>query len=216
MFTPFFSGLPRPNSRGIFLAKQLFINIASQAKSIPSYYATIYLMKIIVGFGNPGTKYNFTRHNLGFLALDFYAKTHKLTWQNKPKFNAIVAKNDENDTLFIKAQTYYNEVGQSVRAILDFYKLSPQDILVICDDFNLEFGKIRFRERGSAGGNNGLKSIIAHLGTEDFPRLRIGTANDDIRSKVGDTDFVLSRFSEQEYAELPTILREIESFIDKK
>lgn len=173
-------------------------------------------MKVIVGFGNPGSKYNFTRHNLGFLALDFYAKTHKLTWQNKPKFNAIVAKNDENDTLFIKAQTYYNEVGQSVRAILDFYKLSPQDILVICDDFNLEFGKIRFRERGSAGGNNGLKSIIAHLGTEDFPRLRIGTANDDIRSKVGDTDFVLSRFSEQEYAELPTILREIESFIDKK
>ena len=173
-------------------------------------------MKVIVGFGNPGSKYNFTRHNLGFLALDFYAKTHKLTWQNKPKFNAIVAKNDENDTLFIKAQAYYNEVGQSVRAILDFYKLSPQDILVICDDFNLEFGKIRFRERGSAGGNNGLKSIIAHLGTEDFPRLRIGTANDDIRSKVGDTDFVLSRFSEQEYAELPTILREIESFIDKK
>ena len=173
-------------------------------------------MKIIVGFGNPGSKYNFTRHNLGFLALDFYAKTHKLTWQNKPKFNAIVAKNDENGTLFIKAQTYYNEVGQSVRAVLDFYKLSPQDILVICDDFNLEFGKIRFRERGSAGGNNGLKSIIAHLGTEDFPRLRIGTANDDIRSKVGDTDFVLSRFSEQEYAELPTILREIESFIDKK
>ncbi|MBR6168960.1 aminoacyl-tRNA hydrolase [Candidatus Saccharibacteria bacterium] len=173
-------------------------------------------MKVIVGFGNPGSKYNFTRHNLGFLALDFYAKTHKLTWQNKPKFNAIVAKNDENGTLFIKAQTYYNEVGQSVRAVLDFYKLSPQDILVICDDFNLEFGKIRFRERGSAGGNNGLKSIIAHLGTEDFPRLRIGTANDDIRSKVGDTDFVLSRFSEQEYAELPTILREIESFIDKK
>jgi PTH1 family peptidyl-tRNA hydrolase len=173
-------------------------------------------MKVIVGFGNPGSKYNFTRHNLGFLALDFYAKTHKLTWQNKPKFNAIVAKNDENDTLFIKAQTYYNEVGQSVRAVLDFYKLSPQDILVICDDFNLEFGKIRFRERGSAGGNNGLKSIIAHLGTEGFPRLRIGTANDDIRSKVGDTDFVLSRFSEQEYAELPTILREIESFIDKK
>ena len=173
-------------------------------------------MKVIVGFGNPGSKYKFTRHNLGFLALDFYAKTHKLTWQNKPKFNAIVTKNDENDTLFIKAQTYYNEVGQSVRAVLDFYKLSPQDILVICDDFNLEFGKIRFRERGSAGGNNGLKSIIAHLGTEDFPRLRIGTANDDIRSKVGDTDFVLSRFSEQEYAELPTILREIESFIDKK
>lgn len=173
-------------------------------------------MKIIVGFGNPGSKYNFTRHNLGFLALDFYAKIHKLDWQNKPKFNAIIAKNDEANSLLIKAQTYYNEVGQSIRAILDFYKLHPQDILVICDDFNLEFGKVRFRERGSAGGNNGLKSIAAHLGTEDFPRLRIGTANDALRSKIGDTDFVLSRFTSEEYEKLPEILKEISVFIDKK
>ena len=173
-------------------------------------------MKIIVGFGNPGSKYNFTRHNLGFLALDFYAKIHKLNWQNKPKFNALIAKDDEHDILLVKAQTYYNEVGQSVRSILDFYKLSPQDILVVCDDFNLEFGKIRFRERGSAGGNNGLKSLVAHLGTEDFPRLRIGTANDNLRSKIGDTDFVLSRFNEAEYEKLPQILKEISSFINKK
>ena len=173
-------------------------------------------MKIIVGFGNPGDKYNFTRHNLGFLALDFYAKIHKLDWQNKPKFNAIIAKNDEANSLLIKAQTYYNEVGQSIRAILDFYKLHPQDILVICDDFNLEFGKVRFRERGSAGGNNGLKSIATHLGTEDFPRLRIGTANDALRSKIGDTDFVLSRFTSEEYEKLPEILKEISDFIDKK
>ena len=173
-------------------------------------------MKIIVGFGNPGSKYNFTRHNLGFLALDFYAKIHKLDWQNKPKFNAIIAKNDEANSLLIKAQTYYNEVGQSIRAILDFYKLHPQDILVICDDFNLEFGKVRFRERGSAGGNNGLKSIATHLGTEDFPRLRIGTANDALRSKIGDTDFVLSRFTSEEYEKLPEILKEISVFIDKK
>ena len=173
-------------------------------------------MKIIVGFGNPGSKYNFTRHNLGFLALDFYAKIHKLDWQNKPKFNAIIAKNDETNSLLIKAQTYYNEVGQSIRAILDFYKLHPQDILVICDDFNLEFGKVRFRERGSAGGNNGLKSIATYLGTEDFPRLRIGTANDALRSKIGDTDFVLSRFTSEEYEKLPEILKEISVFIDKK
>ena len=173
-------------------------------------------MKIIVGFGNPGSKYNFTRHNLGFLALDFYAKIHKLNWQNKPKFNALIAKDDEHDILLVKAQTYYNEVGQSVRSVLDFYKLSPQDILVICDDFNLEFGKIRFRERGSAGGNNGLKSIVAHLGTEDFPRLRIGTANDSVRSKVGDTDFVLSKFAPGEYEQLPQILKQISDFIDEK
>lgn len=173
-------------------------------------------MKIIVGFGNPGSKYIFTRHNLGFLALDFYAKIHKLNWQNKPKLNALIAKDDEHDILLVKAQTYYNEVGQSIRSVLDFYKLSPQDILVVCDDFNLEFGKIRFRERGSAGGNNGLKSLITHLGTEDFPRLRVGTANDDLRSKIGDTDFVLSRFNDAEYEKLPQILKEISDFINKK
>ena len=172
-------------------------------------------MKVVVGFGNPGNKYNFTRHNLGFLALDFYVKTHKLDWKNKPKFNAIVAKDDTRDIIFVKAQTYYNEVGQSVRAILDFYKLHPQDILVICDDFNLDFGKIRFREQGSAGGNNGLKSLIAHLGTEEFPRLRIGTANSGLRATVGDVDFVLSRFNDEEYAKLPQILREISDFIEK-
>ena len=173
-------------------------------------------MKIIVGFGNPGSKYNFTRHNLGFLALDFYAKVHKLEWQNKPKFNALITKDEERDLLFVKAQTYYNEVGQSIRAILDFYKLSPQDILAVCDDFNLEFGKIRFRERGSAGGNNGLKSLINHLGTDDFSRLRIGTANDNLRRQIGDTDFVLSKFTPEEYEKLPQILKQISDFIDKR
>ena len=173
-------------------------------------------MKIIVGFGNPGSKYNFTRHNLGFLTLDFYAKIHKLNWQNKPKFNALIAKDDEHDILLVKAQTYYNQVGQSVRSVLDFYKLSPQDILVVCDDFNLEFGKIRFRERGSAGGNNGLKSLVTHLGTEDFPRLRIGTANDSLRSAIGDTDFVLSKFTPEEYEKLPQIIKQISDYIDEK
>ena len=173
-------------------------------------------MKIIVGFGNPGSKYNFTRHNLGFLALDFYAKVHKLEWQNKPKFNALITKDEERDLLLVKAQTYYNEVGQSIRAIMDFYKLKPQDFLVICDDFNLEFGKIRFRERGSAGGNNGLKSLINHLGTDDFSRLRIGTANDNLRRQIGDTDFVLSKFTPEEYEKLPQILKQVSDFIDKR
>jgi len=172
-------------------------------------------MKIIVGFGNPGNKYNFTRHNTGFLALDFYAKIHGLEWQNRPKFNATITKDEAHDIILAKPQTYYNEVGQSVRAILDFYKLKPQDFLIICDDFNLEFGKLRFRERGSAGGNNGLKSIIQHFGTEDFPRLRVGTANDVLRRRIGDTDFVLSRFTESEHEKLPQILSEIANFMAK-
>ena len=172
-------------------------------------------MKVIIGFGNPGTQYNFTRHNAGFLALDFYAKCQKLEWKNTPKFFCQNTKDKDGDLLLIKAETFYNEVGRAARAIMNFYKLNPSDFLVICDDFNLEFGKLRFREKGSAGGNNGLKSMIAELGTEDFPRLRIGTANDELRRKAGDVDFVLSKFTPEEKEKLPKILGEIRDFIAK-
>ena len=169
-------------------------------------------MKLIVGLGNPEAKYNFTRHNFGFLALDFYAKIHDLTWETHPKFGAIYLKH--GDYLFIKPQTYYNDSGTAVRAFADFYKIPLSDILVICDDFNLPFGATRYREKGSAGGNNGLKSIIASLGSQDFPRLRLGTGNDELRNKLGDMDFVLSKFTEEERQKLPEILRSIALPID--
>lgn len=171
-------------------------------------------MKIIFGFGNPGNQYNFTRHNFGFLALDFYAKIHNLTWTDKPRWRAIVAKDEENDLLLVKPQTFYNNVGESIQAICAFYKQSPRDILIVCDDFNLPFGQIRFRERGSAGGNNGLKSTIAHIG-EDFPRLRLGTGNDPLRKQIGDVDFVLTKFTSDEHEKLPEILSEIANFVSK-
>lgn len=98
---------------------------------------------------------------------------------------------------------------------MNFYKIPIKDLLVICDDFNLEFGKIRKRERGSAGGNNGLKSIIKELGTEEFPRLRIGTGNDELRKKLGDIDFVLSKFTPAEKAELPNVLSDIAKALDQ-
>ncbi|MBQ6394222.1 aminoacyl-tRNA hydrolase [Candidatus Saccharibacteria bacterium] len=164
-------------------------------------------MKLIVALGNPGNQYNFTRHNFGFLALDFYFKVNSLAWAETPKFNAIYHK--EGDTIFIKPQTFYNEVGKSVQAFMHYYKISPKDILVICDDFNLSFGSIRLREKGSAGGNNGLKSIISELKTDAFPRLRLGTGNDALRRKIGDTDFVLSRFTPAEKEQLPEILRQV-------
>lgn len=170
-------------------------------------------MKLIVGFGNPGNMYNFTRHNTGFLALDFYAKIKGIDWEKTDKFDAKYFRIE--NTFFIKPQTFYNDIGKSVAAFKNFYKLKNSDILVICDDFNLEFGKIRLREQGSAGGNNGLKSTIEHLGTEAFPRLRIGTANDTLRRKIGDTDFVLGKFTEVEREKLPEILREISSKIDE-
>ena len=169
-------------------------------------------MKLIVAFGNPGSEYNFTRHNFGFLALDFHFKLKNLEWEPHEKFNAIWKK--QGDAIIIKPQTFYNDIGTSVRAFADFYKISPENVLVVCDDFNLKFGEIRERAHGSAGGNNGLKSGIQHLGTENFPRLRLGTGNDALRQKVGDVDFVLSRFTEKEKAELPDLLKSISARLE--
>ncbi len=171
-------------------------------------------MNLIVAFGNPGSQYNFTRHNFGFLALDFYFKINHLEWEPHEKFNAIWSK--QGDTIFIKPQTFYNDIGTAVRAFADFYKIPPANILCVCDDFNLPFGTTRKREKGSAGGNNGLKSVIAHLQTEDFPRLRLGTGNDELRQKIGDIDFVLSKFTETERKELPDILLKVSKVIQEK
>lgn len=168
-------------------------------------------MKLIVGLGNPGNEYNFTRHNFGFLALDFYAKVKDLTWQ-KPKLNAIWLKN--GNTIYLKPQAFYNVAGAPVAAFARFYKIAPTDILVVCDDFDLEFGKIRYREHGSTGGNNGLKSITAQLQTENFPRLRLGTNNPPVRTQIGDIDFVLGHFTAEEKAQLPTILQEVCTRLD--
>lgn len=168
-------------------------------------------MKLIVGLGNPGNEYNFTRHNFGFLALDFYATVHHLNWQ-KPKNSALWLK--DGDRIFLKPQTFYNDSGLAVANFARFYKVNPADILVICDDFDLIFGQIRYREHGSSGGNNGLKSIIQHLKTENFPRLRLGTNNPEVRQKIGDIDFVLGHFTASEKAALPALLQTICSRID--
>ena len=178
-----------------------------QALEILKTYIIISNMKLIVGFGNPGSEYNFTRHNLGFLTLDFYFKLKNLEWEPHEKFNAIWKKAD--DRIFIKPQTFYNNIGTSVSSFKNFYKIDNSDILIICDDFNLKFGSSRFRERGSAGGNNGLKSIIENLKTENFPRLRLGTGNDELRKKIGDVDFVLSKFTESEKSALPAFLKDV-------
>ncbi len=170
-------------------------------------------MKLIVGFGNPGNMYNFTRHNTGFLALDFYAKIKKIDWEKTDKFDAKYFR--VGNTFFIKPQTFYNDVGKSIAAFKNFYKIKNEDILVICDDFNINFSMLRLREKGSAGGNNGLKSTIESLGTDAFPRLRVGTANDALRRKIGDTDFVLGKYTDSEKEKLPEILREISTKIDE-
>ena len=163
-------------------------------------------MKLVVGLGNPENRYNFTRHNTGFLVLDYYFKVKGLKWSDKPRLGALWGR--EDDTIFIKPQEFYNNSGQVVAAYMNYYKIPSENVLVICDDFNLEFGMIRYRAAGSAGGNNGLKSIIASIGTDEFPRIRVGTANDELRKRIGDVDFVLSKFTEEEKTMLPDILNE--------
>lgn len=171
-------------------------------------------MRLIVGLGNPGAEYNFTRHNFGFLALDFYFKVHNFAWEQNPKFGAVYAKIGDN--IFLKPQDFYNESGKSVRAFMNFYKIPTSDILIICDNFDLDFGKMRLHEKGTAGGNNGLKSVTRELGTDDYPRLRLGTGNPELRKKIGDINFVLSKFTPDEKDQLPTILKTICSRLDSE
>ena len=163
-------------------------------------------MKLVVGLGNPEAKYNFTRHNTGFLVLDYYFKVKKIDWSAKPRMGALWGRVD--DVIFIKPQEFYNLSGQAVAAFMKYYKIPAADILVICDDFNLDFGMVRYRASGRAAGNNGLKSIVSCIGTEEFPRIRVGTGNDELRAKLGDTDFVLSKFTPEERTKLPEVLNE--------
>ena len=170
-------------------------------------------MKLVVGLGNPGSRYNWTRHNVGFLAVDYYFKRYNGSWGDKPRLGAVFGR--IGDVLFIKPQDFYNESGRAVREYMRYYKIPASDILVICDNFDLEFGKVRYRASGAAGGNNGLKSIDRALGSSDYPRIRVGTGNDTLRRQMGDVDFVLSRFTPEEKTQLPEVLEEVLRKIDE-
>lgn len=172
-------------------------------------------MKIIFAQGNPGAQYEQTRHNVGFLAIDFFARQKDVQFAAKPKFQAEIAEFTEagEKVLLVKPTTFYNETGQSARALADFYKRDTADILVLHDELALPFGTLRTREKGSPAGNNGIKSLNAHLG-ENYARIRVGTAN-DLLEKMGPFDFVLARFSGDEQEKLQKdILPKISELID--
>lgn len=161
-------------------------------------------MKLVVGLGNPEKRYDGSRHNVGFAVLDKFASEQGLEWREKAKFKALVAELDQPDrAVLVKPTTYYNLVGESVRSIADFYKIAPENILVVHDDHVLPFGTLRTREQGSDAGNNGIKSINAHLGPSTR-RLRIGT-DSETRNDTGDTAHVLGAFSASERAKLPKV-----------
>lgn len=170
-------------------------------------------MKIIFAQGNPGPQYAASRHNIGFVALD--ALADGATFAPKPKFFAAIAELTiaGEKTLLVKPQTFYNETGRAARAILDFYKLSTADLLVIHDDLALPLGTLRIREKGSDAGNNGIKSLNAHLGP-DYARLRVGIYN-ELRDRMHDADFVLGSFSSDERELLQaTILPKVRELVE--
>ena len=169
-------------------------------------------MKLVVGLGNKGREYENTRHNMGFMLIDRYLQYKNITDKFKEKFNAIYIETTINNekVIFIKPMTYMNNSGIAVRAFVDFYKLNSEDILVISDDLDLDLGKFRLRRNGSSGGHNGLKSIIFHLGTDNFKRLRIGISND----KDDVINYVLSKFSKKELNEIDIMFDTLVDVLD--
>ena len=155
-------------------------------------------MKLIAGLGNPGSKYDETRHNVGFRVVDALAERFGEKVRRK-KFNALAEEIHAEDTklLLIKPQDYMNRSGHAIATAAGFYKLGPADVLVVPDDMALDVGRLRIRAKGSAGGHNGLKDIIARLGSDDFARLRVGIGDS---GRMDAADYVLSRFSAEERA----------------
>ncbi len=177
-------------------------------------------MKLILAQGNPGPEYAATRHNVGFLALDAYVNKNGASFQHKSKFHADIAELSVGGekVILAKPTTFYNETGIAARTIADFYKISTTDILVIHDELALPFGTIRTREKGSDAGNNGIKSLNAHLG-QDYMRIRVGIWN-ELAERINAADFVLSRFTATETDSInttvfPKITELIGHFIDE-
>lgn len=155
------------------------------------------VMKLIVGLGNPTDKYEGTRHNVGFEVIDRIADEYGIgldTIKHKGMYGK--GKLDGQTVILLKPMTYMNLSGESISAVAAYYKIEPCDIIVIYDDINLDVGRLRVRGKGSAGGHNGIKNMIAHLHTEEFPRVRVGIGMKPPRMDLA--DYVLSRFSKEE------------------
>lgn len=166
-------------------------------------------MFVIVGLGNPGKKYENTRHNAGFIAIDALASKYGISISEK-KHKALCGTGiiEGNKVLLVKPETYMNLSGESVRSVMDFYKLDPEeDMLVIYDDISLAPGNIRIRKKGSAGGHNGIKSLIAHTGTQNFMRIKVGVGEKPSGWDLA--DYVLGHFSEDDNTKLKETMPDI-------
>lgn len=168
---------------------------------------------LVVGLGNPGLKYEMTRHNVGFLAIDYIAQSFKVKI-NKLKFKALYNFAEINDKriMLLKPQTFMNNSGESIRDAMDYYKIPPDKLIVILDDISLQPGNMRIRRKGSDGGHNGLKSIIYHINSQDFQRVRLGVG----KKPHPDYDlaaWVLSVFKKDEIEPLNKMITDAEGAV---
>jgi len=175
-------------------------------------------LRLVIGLGNPGVKYAGTRHNVGFMALERLAAAAGSGFRNQARLQGLLAEvgSGEQRLRLLMPQTFMNESGRAIRAALDWFGLQPQELLVVVDDMDLPLGKLRLRASGSAGGHNGLRSTISHLGTQEFPRLRIGIgapADNPVERKARTIGHVLGRFSPDEQPLLAQVLGEVEAGI---
>ncbi|MDE7263662.1 MAG: aminoacyl-tRNA hydrolase [Anaeroplasmataceae bacterium] len=171
-------------------------------------------MKLIVGLGNPGLQYEQTRHNVGFMVLDALADKHNAPFRLEPKLKGMLASItlQGNKAMLLKPMTYMNLSGESVRAVMQYYKIAVEDILIISDDLDSHNGRVRLRSEGSAGGHNGHKNIIAHLGTENYKRIKIGIGRSAVIPVI---DWVLQKFSADEFIEIEAAKNKAVQAIDE-
>ena len=169
------------------------------------------VLRLVVGLGNPGTKYEGTRHNIGFMALERMASREGFSFRQQSKLHGLAAEHGigESRLRLLMPQTYMNDSGRSIRAALDWFGFTPEQLLVLVDDMDIPLGRLRLRAQGSAGGHNGLRSTIQHLGTQAFPRLRIGIgapAENPAERRARTVSHVLGPFSRAEQPEVDAVL----------
>jgi PTH1 family peptidyl-tRNA hydrolase len=169
---------------------------------------------LIAGLGNPGKAYDETRHNIGFLVVREFAQKNGFVFQHATSFIGEIAqgKKHEKKVILLLPLTYMNSSGEAIRICKDYFEISPEEILIVCDDIALPYGKVRLRPKGSSGGHNGLKSVEAHLGTQEYGRLRVGIGEKEGKEL---TDHVLGRFTSEEKKTLPKVIEKAADAVER-
>lgn len=192
----------------------LFVRTETTGMHVPLYSVGLNRTVLIVGLGNPGKEYDLTRHNAGFLCLDQFAETNGFpAWSAKQPLKCELTSQNLGETrvVLIKPTTFMNLSGEAVQAVRQFYKVPPDQVVIVHDELDIPFGQIRMRKGGGSAGHNGLKSVIQH-GGEDSLRIRIGI-HSDVADKADSADFVLGKFTASEQAHLQAMAREVTAII---